>query len=204
MTPDSPVRRVRRRATLRHLVVAPALAVALLATTGGVASAQTWRHDDAVRDVRSGDFDSEWGTLSPQRKAGDVTRTTVSHTRSRLVVRIAMRAVPSGSSFVMATVRTPRTSYDVTRFRMAGIGTTVVLEKTNGAGGELRCRGLSARVRGKALELSVPRRCIGKPAWVRVAAGVVVLQGEDAVHVDDALRRGVGRDLRLSPRVRRG
>jgi len=182
----------------------PVLAAALIVASSGIASAQTWKHDDAVRDVQSGSFDAEQGTYSPDRKAGDITRTTVNHTRTTVTVRVAMRAVPTGDSIVYATLRTPRTSYDVTRIRLGGLGTRVALTRTSGHGEDIRCRGLSARVRGKVVEMTVPRRCIGKPSSVRVGVGALVLQVEGTIHVDDALRRGVGDDLRLSPRIRRG
>ncbi|MEV5003636.1 hypothetical protein [Nocardioides sp. LML1-1-1.1] len=187
--------------SIRRLGATLGLATALLVSSAGVASAQSWSLADPVGDVVTIHEDNSV-SYAPSRAQGDVVRTTVSHTRTTLVVRLRMRALPRGDWSAFAVVRTPSTSFDLTQVKIGGTR-GFVLTKTNG-GKVVRCAGKSARFDRTALVLTVPRSCLGKPRTVRVGAGVALFEGESVVHGDDALRRALGEDLRLSPPIRRG
>jgi hypothetical protein len=75
----------------------------------------------------------------------------------------------------------------------------------------IRCSGLKWEIdRERAtVAVSIPRWCIGRPRWVRVGIGVVTMPTSDGadsgtIYADDALRHGIGEDVRRSPRVYRG
>ena len=188
--------------TLRRLLGALAVAGALVVALPAVASAGSWSYADPKGDVVTQSIDDEQTVASPNRKAGDVWRTAVSHTRDNVVIRITMQAVPSADWMAFTTIRTPRTSFDLTQFKFGG-ARGLYLSKTNGDGDEVPCRSKSSRMIGTAIQLVVSRRCLGYPSTVRVGAGIMVV-GDEKVHADDALRRGVGDALRLSPLIRRG
>ncbi len=103
---------------LTRLVALAALALGLLLASTGVASARNWSTPDTRGDVLtlSGEEDDEIA-VSPARKAGDAWRTSISHTRTKVVVRVTMRAVPGGTWGLFTTIRTPRASFDLSRIR---------------------------------------------------------------------------------------
>lgn len=187
--------------SIRRLGATLGLTTALLVSSAGVASAQSWSLADAVGDVVKDAGDGSVTTVVNQAQ-GDVVRTTISHTRTKVVIRIRMRAVPRGDWAAFAEVRTPRTSFDLTQVKIDG-GRFFQVSKTNG-GRPVRCAAKSSRIDRTALVLTVARSCLGNPRTVRAGAGVVVFEGEDTAYGDDALRRAIGDDLRLSPRIRRG
>lgn len=200
---------------LPRLVATLGLALSLLLGSAGLAAAQNWSGGDAGGDVLRVTGDSSLAAVvqpegriaEPSRVRGDVVRTSVSHTRTRVVIRITMRAIPSGDWIGMTTIRTPATSYDLFHMRFDR-RTWTSLTKTHGNGRELPCRAKSSRVDGRTLILSVSRACLGKPRVVRVGAGVAaVAVGVRLAYVDDAGRRGAYTDiahLQLGPRLRRG
>lgn len=199
---------------LPRLVATLGLTFGLLLGSAGLASAQNWSGGDASGDVLRVTGDSsllavvepEGRIAEPARTRGDVLRTSVSHTRTKVVIRITMRAIPAGDWMGMTTIRTPSTSYDLFHMRFDRRSWTS-LTKTHGNGRELRCRAKSSRVDGRSLILTVSRSCLGKPRVVRVGAGVAsVAAGTRLAYVDDALRRGYSdiAHLQLSPRLRRG
>lgn len=197
MTPHS---RTSGLPALRRLVAVLALAGALLVSSAGVASAQTWTHTDATGDVLTFSGDSESAVASPERKPGDVVRIAIAHGGRNVVIRAAMRAVPRGDWLAHAVIRTPRGNFVVTWARLLG-EREFALERANGR--NVRCAGKTFRTVGNAVEIVVPRRCLGRPRTIRAGLGVAVFGQAGTTHADDALRTGVDQ-LRLSPLLRRG
>ena len=195
--------------SVHRLVATLGLSTALLVSSAGVAAAESWPCSDPQRDVLT-ITDDDTVVAAPDQVAGDVVATSISYTPRRVVIKIRMRAVPRESWGVFAVIRTPRTSFDLTYFKLGQLGFYDLTKSSSGD--DVRCRAKSFRVQGNAVVLTVSRRCLGKPSAVRVGAGVAVYDGdlfteedEDvAVFADDALRRAIGEDLRLSPRIRRG
>ncbi|QSR27166.1 hypothetical protein CFH99_16220 [Nocardioides aromaticivorans] len=184
------------------------LAGALLVTSAGVASAENCSLADPEGDVSSMTLDDyEDGnapTPSPDRRIGDVWRTSISHTSRNVVVRITMQQVPRGDWSAFAHIVTPRAQFFMVQSKVEDFRHFVLI-KTSGRGGPVRCRAKSSRIIGSALVLTVARSCLGRPASVRVGAQVSVYDdATETVHMDDALRRGWSDMPRLSPRIRRG
>ncbi|HVK29933.1 MAG TPA: hypothetical protein VM575_16455 [Nocardioides sp.] len=190
---------------LRRLLAVLALALAVLFSSAGVASAQNWSLADPKSDVVTFTGDDETAVPAPNRRAGDVWRTSVRHTSTTVVIRVTMQAIPTRDWMAFAQIRTPRTSFDLTQIKI-GSDRGLSFTKTNGNGDEIRCRGKSSRIIGTALVFTVPRSCLGRPGSVRVGVGVAVFDNDmQIIHADDALRRGIGlAALRLSPLIRRG
>lgn len=189
--------------SIRRLGATLGLATALLVSSAGVASAQRWTIADPAGDVVKV---TETGTSYAASQAqGDVVQTTVSHTRTKVVIRVRMRAVPRGNWGAVAVVRTPRASFDLLQLKL-GDDRDFTLSR-GGTDKELRCAGKSARIDRTAVVLTVPRTCLGRPGKVRAGAGIAILEtdGEtETTYQDDALRRTVGENLRLSPWIKRG
>lgn len=184
------------------------LAGALLVTSAGVASAENWSLADPKGDVASMTLDDyEYGgapTDEPDRKVGDIWRTSISHTSRNVVVRITMQQVPRGNWSALARIVTPRAQFFMVQSKYEDYR-QLMLVKASGHGGTVRCRAKSSRIVGSALVLTVSRRCLGRPASVRVGAQVSVFDdATETIHMDDALRRGWTDIPRLSPRIRRG
>jgi hypothetical protein len=190
--------------SVRRLFAVLALAVAVLLSSAGVVSAQNWTLADPKGDVVTITDDVASAVPAPNRRAGDVWRTSVSHTSTSVVIRVTMQAIPTRDWSAFAEIRTPRTSFDLVQFKFDGFR-GLSFSKTNGSGDEIRCRGKSSRIIGTAIQFAVPRSCLGNPASVRVGVGVAVYDEDlEIIHADDALRRGIGETIRLSPLIRRG
>ena len=190
--------------TLRRALAVLVLAGALLITSAGTSSAENWSSADPKGDVVTIAEDDPAPVPAPNRRAGDVWRTSVSHTTTTVVIRVTLQAIPSLDWTATAQIRTPRASFNLAHYRYGG-HSGLSLIRTYGHGTEIRCGGKSSRIIGTALVLTVPRACIGRPGSVRVGVGVAVHDFDrELIHADDALRRGVGESLRLSPLIRRG
>lgn len=193
---------------LRRLVATLGLGSALLLTSAGTAAAQNWSYADPIGDVVS--HEDGGATTAPARAPGDVVRTTISHTRTKVVIRVRMRAVPRGDWTSSAMIRTPRAEFYLLQFKVDDYRGFSLVKLTGE--GEVRCAGKSARIDRTALVLTVPRGCLGNPRWIRAGAGVSTFDGsimadeEDLppAYFDDGLRRALGGELRLSPRIKRG
>ncbi|NGZ99529.1 hypothetical protein G5V59_01545 [Nocardioides sp. W3-2-3] len=149
--------------------------------------------------------------MAPDRKQGDVVQTTISHTRTKVVVRIRMRALPRDDWEAFSVIRTPRATFQ------AHPGSSTA---TPGTSGSSRARafvgpGAPRSPRGSTAPHWCSRwraDCLGNPRWIRAGAGIASYDGsalsddDEGVtgYGDDALRRSIGEDVRLSPRLRRG
>lgn len=192
---------------LRRALLLLVLPAALLISSAGLASAENWSLADPRGDVESmsiSDDEESAPTPSPDRRIGDVWRTSASHTSRNVVVRITMQQVPRGDWSAFATIVTPRAHFFMIQSKFED-HRQLLLIKASGRGGPVKCRAKSSRIVGSALVLTVSRRCLGRPASVRVGAQVSVYDGAtETIHLDDALRRGWSDLPRLSPRIRRG
>ncbi len=193
-----------------RLLVAAIATAACLATVSAPAEAQTRHVRDARGDVVSVGEESEPANVAePDRSDGDVLSLRVSHRRHtvRLVMRAAGLTPVGGDDLTMHSF-----AFRTDEGRRANLDLVVTAGRPQGdrelrLGGRSRpCRGLDTRVSyaEDLVEVTVPRRCLSSPRWVRVGAGTAVVQG-DRLYGDDASRRGsVVDDLTLGRRVLRG
>jgi hypothetical protein len=186
-------------------------AAALLITGMSPASAAVWRHNDVVGDVvsQTDTFDEETGefhegelTAAPENTDTDISRIRVAHRTQRVVLRTALRDVNATSGYVVYHVRTGAGGYSVMqRLGKDRLFPAFDLSRANGRG--VHCVGVKRsvdRLTDRAT-VSIPARCLGRPAWVRVGAGAVKLDLTDDTAftflVDDAMQEA------MSPRVHR-
>lgn len=199
--------------TIRRVTATLGLSAALLVSSAGVASAQSWSTTDPTGDVVKATAERdpvghpETIQSSSTRRVGDVRAVAVSHTTSGVVIKMTMHALPTGNWMGMTTIRTPTRSYDVFHMRFSG-RSWVSFTKTRGDGTELPCAVRSSQISGTSVIIRVGRTCLGNPSAVRVAAGVSIYprSGMQTAYIDDGLRRGfVNFDsMAFSPVIRRG
>lgn len=205
---------------MNHLsrAVAALAGVAALTLTGmSPASAAQWRHDDAVGDVQTQTttFDEETGevqegepTAAPDNTDTDVTRISVNHRTHRVVLRTTLRDVTGKSGIAFYEIRAGARRYSVLQ-RLGRDRAFPAFYFSRANGDRVRCADVERDVDRAAnrATLEIPRRCLGRPAWVRVGAGVAKIEGTETSSTfvaDDAMRDAVVKDrLALSPRVRR-
>lgn len=185
---------------MNRLLAVLALAGALLLSSTGVASAGNWSVSDPKGDVRSRTIDVEDDSTvpSPTRVVGDIWRTSISHTSTNVVVRITMQQLPAGNSTIGTTIRTPNATYSL--FRL-GFGVPELILVRHNTDGPIRCRAKSFRYVGTSALLTVSRRCIGRPRWVRVGSHVGTYTRAGTTYLDDGLRSVYGNYPGLSPRI---
>jgi len=177
---------------------APALlaAAALALGSSTAASAATWSHRDATGDVRSMDPDTQATAPAPGHRNTDVTSWRVRYAGSTVGVSITTARSLSRSGYAYLQVATPAAIYEL----YAGKTTSRTHLIRNGE--ELTCSGLRPRYDGThhRLQITLPRRCIGAPRWVSIAASTV--SPGTTRYFDDATRTGGDLSaLAFSPRL---
>ena len=190
--------------------------MAAAAATAGLvvaapAGAETHVVDDHARDVQ---LEMNDGSLrpAPEHRTADILRFTTTFKPGRLYLRVRTRA--TGEINQRFVIRRPGTFFTLYLNRPIQKG-----EKQDASAiffhedSKLRrCQGLDYVVQDarRRTVVSIPRRCLGSPAWVRT--GLTTFRDADREHpgqsgwVDDAARRGhyqAGR-THLGPRVERG
>jgi len=178
------------RPTLALLVAAALLA------TAGPASSQTWSEPDPQKDVRAYPYRPSDKPCSSQPhdrrqrhdKRRDITGLAVDHGPEAVVVTLSMRdmARRDRSTFYELHLRTPRKAYTlgVSPSEHGDSDVFLAEEPDYPSPSEIEdcmfttvvtgvpCEGVTGAVDPKTdlVTLSVPRACLGDPAWVRAAA----------------------------------
>lgn len=193
-------------------------AAVLTVTSMTSASAATWTHDDNVGDVQTetDTFDPNTGegqegdlVNSPENTDTDVINVSVDHQARRVVLATTLNDITVDSGIVIYDIRTGTHNYWVMQ-RLGTDKSYPAFDFTRGNGRNVRCTGVQRSVDRDAnvATVSIPRGCLGRPAWVRVGTGVMKADETDTSVTffgDDALQDALNIDrLALSPRVRRG
>jgi hypothetical protein len=162
------------RLALAPIVVTVVVTVlAVMAPTA--AEAASYHHTDATRDVVSVIDDDAGSATTPEtsRDDGDILTSAVAHGPRRVTMALHLGALEESGDLVVHYFSIATSRHKVRTF-------TIVAEpghwqgsvrKLTGRGKPFRCRGVhwSIGYSSKSVTLSVPRRCLGRPAWVRVA-----------------------------------
>lgn len=170
---------------------------------------------DARHDVAAISVDSLFGdyqiTPAPTEASSDITRSVINHRRTRLVTKVHFRdAQPRKAPVLLLLITTPTDRYEAFYGKGQGVGGGPDFELTQGfSSDQITCKGvkLSFDLDTDVASISIPRRCLGSPRWVRMRIGSM---GEEAsgnfILIDDAHREGMRRDLVLvnGSRIRRG
>lgn len=195
----------------RLATVISTAAVLALGATAAPALADSHTTRDARHDVAVLPNDTDLVGQHPdaRRREGDVTSLRVTHNQHRVRITMRYRALhrPSAKQGAIHTfhLRTnEHESFDVTM-----VTSPEVLQGDAAFIGpeDADCRGLRSRIsyRHDSVRVSIPRRCLSNPRWVRVGAGYggfsTVTRGGC---FDDAQGRRIHQELVLGPRVRRG
>jgi hypothetical protein len=199
--------------TLAALTSAAALTVAGMSP----ASAALWAHDDAVGDVET--YTYTWDNKgnetvsgpnpSPANTNTDITRVTVRHGARRLVLSTALRDITTNSGAVVYNIRTDNRAYAVQQ-RLGTDRSLMAFDFSRLNGDPIRCSGVRRsvdRTTEKAV-VSIPRRCLGRPRWVRVEAHAFrysETRTGSTAQFDWGLSDEMNPDrMTFSPRIRRG
>ncbi|MBD3947417.1 hypothetical protein [Nocardioides ganghwensis] len=191
------------------------LGVVVVAVVPTAAAAEQWTHRDATGDVvqLTWDYESVKTTTElPDDVSTDVRRLTITHAPHEL--RISMRVQDSvrGTRTVELYVRTAegrRFEVWASAFRARVFDAPSIVATPSHE--HVRCSGQSATLDPDTDKVSVtlPRRCLGDPRWVQVAAAFTTESESESDadffrNTDDALREGVNDRLLMSRRVRVG
>jgi hypothetical protein len=184
------------------LVVAAATMVPLMPTA---AHADRYVATDTAKDVVKLSSDGST-TPEPTRNEGDIVRSSVVHKAKRVVVTMRfaeLSAVGLGDLHIFS-IRSNKLSRVVTVDTGPGHwGGKVTVSKPNGK--KVSCsvrRTISYSL--NTATVSVPRRCLGNPRWVKVAMQHGTFVTQDDIYVDDAFTNArIYRYFVYGPRVYR-
>jgi hypothetical protein len=196
----------------RLAIVAGVLGVLGTLTTAAPASADRVIHRDARHDVMKVDFSSEKPELvpAPHAPAGDVTRAMIDHRYRRVVLKLRYAELERrGFRFEIALLSTSGGGHFVvfldTAKELGWQGRASLADLSNLRQGERPCRGLWHEVdyRQNTVKLSVPRRCLDDPRWIRAGIGGNAIVDPSDLYVDDALSNTYGGRLAMTRRLYR-
>lgn len=140
----------------------------------------------------------------------DVRRTTVTHAKRRVIIRLRIADLRASTShYSLSSIRTDERTYGVEYYRLFGADGPSSLLLVDESDERLRCPGRNKRYLPlrDVLVLSFPRQCLGKPRWVRVSSGWYTIGNRDRIFGDDPRQvGGLPEDLghNYSPRIRHG
>ncbi|WP_193614487.1 hypothetical protein [Nocardioides lijunqiniae] len=154
-------------------------------------------HRDARRDTIRFDTETEKKKPAPRDRTADITRTVVDHQADQLVVQTRVRQLGrSGYRLMIGEILTSdgRRLDLMVDYSKRPIGEALSLTRS-ASGAEVACPAAtwSARRSTKQVTATIPRSCLGDPAWVRVGLGMVAAPRN--------LRTSLGDDSRLSGRI---
>jgi hypothetical protein len=177
-------------------------AVALTLGSTAAASAATWGHGDATKDVETSTDGGATSTPDATNAVTDITQVRAANNTGTVVVRFRTRAALPQRFVAEAVIKTATGEFTADRVH---VGSTAGVYLSNGMD-DISCKGLTfAVVRStRWVRVSVPRSCIGNPGWVRIGAFVLTMNADDSREwADDGLRTGMGSSRVLSPRIPR-
>jgi hypothetical protein len=139
-------------------------------------------------------------------------KSVVRHRKARVVIKVKLqnfRRLKVDEIFDLSvTLRTNRGArlIEVTKL---GDGRSFldIFVETRRAERPVRCQAATKRVSGKddLIEVSIPRKCLGNPRWIK--ASLTTIRGsEETAFFDDALRSGSSLTAgpRFTPKLKRG
>ena len=182
------------------LVLATSLAVLLPAQ----AFADSTIHRDATKDMISFSFENEEEVPAPDRSDGDIRGISATHAVRKVLITVRFVEWTRRPDMAIPLFRL-RTNENQLRDVLVRPGTRTrpsMAFMTNWRGEEVRCRmTTSVQIVANKVTLGVPRKCLSRPRWVQVGAGVVTFEDPD-IFVDDAYLDGrIRNQIALGPRL---
>jgi hypothetical protein len=193
----------------RFGLIVAAVVLVVGATTQGAASAARWHGSEPSGDVTATTFDSDpppCGTYTHVTDAAetsaDITGLAVDHREHQVHLVARFRDLQSAGQMTTFTVKTPRLQvWKVVVYRDGSTGRVrtwfgpkLGQEDLDECGFGRRaadrsksCRHLEAWIspRRDTVAVDVPRRCVGKPRWVRIGVDSERLAGAGGAELTD-------------------
>lgn len=189
--------------TLARLVVV-LVATVLVSTFGAASYAAKNVATDAEGDVLRNDGSSK--VLDPDNETADITKAVTNHKSAQVRVAVTYRDLKKlPDQYAYLGVRTKKRAFFLTVRYDDGVRTAKL---TRPDGTTVKCQGMSAKASfaDDVMTYVIPRRCLGKPVWVRTSIGHAVYEDNDSL-IDDARRKGkfnTDKGPEFGPKVRRG
>jgi len=141
--------------------------VLVVLTLSVPAHADVLRHRDHRHDLIW--FDGQQHSARPRATNPDITRVTIRHGAHQVSVRVAAREVTRRTDLAVVRIVTPEGRYWVSVFLDEDY--VMVMQHDQ----EVTCpRATASRfVRRDLVTITVPRRCLDNPRWVKVGGGVI-------------------------------
>jgi hypothetical protein len=173
-------------------------AAALSAGTTSAASAAIWTHTDASGDVQTLDPQTEAVSPAPANTSNDIRSWRVAHNTGSVVVRITTASNLPRTGILYLEIATAVAKYDVFSGRSVG---GPHLAKHSGK--DVSCDGLkqSFDTTHHRIQVTVPRRCIGTPHWVKVGAVTFNMTNNGFTYDDGTKNAGSPDTVNLSTKV---
>ena len=186
------------------------LALLLTSLTAAPASAARLHTPDATGDdVWTRGADDVWSQATP-RPNSDIAGSSVRHTDTRVNASARYAELEQTDSRTVLPLRLRTSAGQTFLLRLVfgpgdRDGTATLLRDSRTSVTRVACEGLQHSVRydDDLVGLSVPRRCLGRPAWVRYG-GVARDVGADGSVLTDALLSGDPVNDLYSTRIARG
>lgn len=182
------------RRTAATAVLTLALAGGFAAGFAGPAVAGTYTHQDPAKDVTlTGPFNV---STVPANKEADITKVSVTHSATSVRSVTTLRDITKNDLHRFITTLRLKNGSKFKTFQ-AVLATDdgnpqSDLTLYTGAGDPVSCPGLSSTVdfQKDVATITVPRSCIGKPAWVKAAVVAEWIPNHDDYYFDNGLTKG--------------
>ena len=190
-TPTRTSRIIGRSGGLIRPLLVAALAAGLVVAGSSAAQAQSITDADAAGDMVRFVDEAEEGRPAPNQVRNDVLRTTLTHSATRISIRVKyaeLRRLGEGhGQFVqMVTNEGARRFLDVSAHPGNWAGRTDMWRPSGD--GEVQCAiRHSIDYTRNVIAVSFPRQCASSPRWVKFRVGAQ-RYGEGGAFIDDALR----------------
>jgi hypothetical protein len=190
------------------MLIIRTLALVLATSTAVLLPAQAFAdstiHRDATKDMISFNFENEEELPAPDRSDGDIRGISATHAVRKLLITVRFVEWTRRPDMAIPIFRL-RTNENQLRDVLVRPGTRTrpsMAFMTNGRGEEVRCRmTTSVQIVANKVTLGVPRKCLSRPRWVQVGAGIVTFEDPD-IFVDDAYLDGrIRNQIALGPRL---
>lgn len=195
---------------LTRLAVLPLLlAGSSIALASGTAYADEYTHHDPAGDVSAVKTRSSQPTPVSGHREVDATLLHVKHGRAALTLSVRLRGVPARAIILNDELRTPTQRIGLLALKKpARLGLTHTVTLFAASGESIGCRRATLDVRPARhlVTVTVPRACLDRPAWVRVAASTArFAKNGRSYFVDDANAPGIDSEaLTFSRRIQVG
>lgn len=179
--------------TVARLLLIALIAIAASLMSVGAASAQSVRTTDARGDVYAMSMDSDSDELTQTNNvAHDIAAVTITHGKYNVRLRMVGSDLRKWSGLMQYAVRTGKGVRVVNQY----LGTTRYWQTSlieNAMGDRVPCRGARQSV-DRSTEVArvvIPRRCLMRPASIKVAAYTLGIGADGSkIFVDDGLVDG--------------